>query len=36
MSGRNTYLLAHPEPDVPGGAYGHFGLIGRAMKIVTL
>jgi hypothetical protein len=34
--GRNTYLIAHPDDAALGEARAHFGLIGRALGIVTL
>jgi hypothetical protein len=36
MVGRNTYLIAHPADVSMGGPRVHFGLIGRAMELVTL
>ena len=36
MSGRNTWMLAHPDDPVLGGGGGHCGLLGRTIELATL
>jgi hypothetical protein len=36
ISGRNTWMLAHPDDPVLGGGGGHCGLLGRTIELATL